>query len=222
MDRTITVDGVGRLNIPPDLVILYTTLETRETKYSNAIHLAQEKEDELREAIARAGFDPEDLKTASFRVEPIKDEKKDRFGTKSQVVGGFTCYHLFKLMFEFDQDRLSKVISQITRSELKPNFSVKYSVQRANFVKDELMRDAMANAQHKAFIFADAADCKLGKLLNVEYNWEKFSLASKTNYFMEDRTYHIAPEGQEDIPVIPEDIRLQMIISATWELVDTE
>jgi uncharacterized protein YggE len=125
-------------------------------------------------------------------------------------------------MFEFDQDRLSKVISQITRSELKPNFSVKYSVQRANFVKDELMRDAMANAQHKAFIFADAADCKLGKLLNVEYNWEKFSLASKTNYFMEDRTYHIAPEGQEDIPVIPEDIRLQMIISATWELVDTE
>ena len=165
MDRTITVDGVGRLNIPPDLVILYTTLETRETKYSNAIHLAQEKEDELREAIARAGFDPEDLKTASFRVEPIKDEKKDRFGTKSQVVGGFACYHLFKLMFEFDQDRLSKVISQITRSELKPNFSVKYSVQRANFVKDELMRDAMANAQHKAFIFADAADCKLGKLL---------------------------------------------------------
>jgi len=222
MDRTITVDGVGRLNIPPDLVILYTTLETRETKYSNAVHLAQEKEEELREAIARAGFDPDDLKTASFRVEPIKNEKKDRFGTKSQVVGGFACYHLFKLMFDFDQDRLSKVISQITRSELKPNFSVKYSVQRANFVKDELMRDAVANAQHKAYVFADAAGCKVGKMIDLKYEWEKFSLASKTNYFMEDRTYHIAPEGQEDIPVIPEDIRLQMIISATFELVDAE
>lgn len=222
MERTIKVDGVGRLNIPPDLVILYTTLETRETKYSNAVHLSLEKEEELRDAVARAGFDPDELKTASFRVEPIRDEKKDRFGSKAALVGGFVCYHMFKLAFEFDQEKLSKVISQITRSELKPNFSIKYTVQRANFVKDELMRDAVANAQHKAHTFAEAAGVKLGKLVNIEYDWETFSLASKTNYFMEDRSYHIASEGQTDIPIIPEDIRLQMIITAIWEIEDGE
>lgn len=222
MDRTITVSGVGRLNVPPDLVILYTTLETKETKYSNAIHLAEEKEQDLRAAVERAGFNPEDLHTASFRVEPQYQDKKDRFGVKAQIVEGFVCQHVLKIMFDFDQEKLSKMISQITRAVSKPAFSLKFSVRRANFVKDELMRDAVANAQHKAFIFAEAADCKLGKVLNIDYEWEKFSLASKTNYFLEDRTYSINPQGQEDILVIPEDIKLQMIISATWELVDAE
>ena len=74
-NRELVVKGVGKVTVPPDLIIINITVEASSPQYEKTMQLGSEKLDKLRVAIESIGYDRKDLKTISFDI----NTKNDRY-----------------------------------------------------------------------------------------------------------------------------------------------
>ena len=68
MQRTIKATGRGNMTIAPDTTRIMLAVEKIYVDYETTVKKSAEHTGQLREAIAKAGLDPKDLKTAIFNI----------------------------------------------------------------------------------------------------------------------------------------------------------
>ena len=126
------------------------------------------------------------------------------------------------LRFAFDMERLAKALSAIAACEAKPQFSIAFTVEDTQAVKDELLRSVTANAKHKAEVLCEASGVKLGRLLSVEYDWRERNLYSATEYnAMDGRAGGagmLRTMSAKAVDIEPEDIKIKDSAGFVWEI----
>ncbi len=219
MPRTITVKGVGKASASPDYVTLSIVLESFNENYDSAMDLAEAHIQELTAALVGAGFEKEALKTTNFNVRTEYNNEKDQNGNWKKVFSGYVVTHDLKLEFDFNMERLSQAINAISSCAAHPQLSVAFTVKDPSGLKEEMLRNAAANAKEKAEILCAASGVKLGTLLNIDYNWSEISVLSRTGYMLaEDNLRGAAPMKARSIDIQPEDINVSDTAAFTWEL----
>lgn len=216
MDRTITVKGIGKVSIKPDLIILSMTINTLDKDYGKSMAVAANQLEALRAAITSVGFSKDDLKTTNFTVDTKYDNRQDQHGNYQRVFQGFQCSHQLKLEFGFNTIQLGDTLAAISHCSAKPEFSIRFSVKDKQAVSDALLRDAAENARKKAVILCEASSVKLGDLISIDYNWGELNVFSPTRYEMEDRCLSAAPCGAIDIE--PDDINTSDTVTFVWRI----
>ena len=150
MNRTITIKGIGKLSLKPDLTVVSLTLKTVRAGYDKAMDKAAKHLEQLRSAIAEIGFTKDDLKTTSFDVGTEYENERDKNGNYKQIFVGYQVTHGLKLEFDFDSQRPSKVLGAIAVCIAEPELNVQFTVKDKEAVDAALLDSACANAKAKA------------------------------------------------------------------------
>ncbi|NLA95789.1 MAG: SIMPL domain-containing protein [Clostridiaceae bacterium] len=216
MDRTIRVTGTGQLAVQPDTTQLLLTLTGLHEEYSDAVRHSADAAGRLKEALAKAGFEQEDLKTVNFSVNSKYESVQDSEGLYKQRFAGFEYDHRLKLEIPRDNERLGKALTAFLQSDVAVEFQIVYSVKDPRAAKNELLKNAVEDAKTKAGQLADAAGVRLGKILHIACPCEEVALRQevmRSTRFVGETVYTaISPDLE------PDDIRLKESVRVTWEI----
>lgn len=216
MERTITVKGTGSVTRRPDMINVSITLKSRNKLYDQAMEAASVRLDTLQNALAGAGFQKQDLKTASLTVETEYRSVHDKDGNYHSVFQGYCCSQRLSLDFDFDTVRLASVLSAIACCISEPELSIRFFVKDKAAVSSKLLKSAAHNAREKAEILTKAAGVKLGDLLRIDYNWAELDVYSNTNFGIEEKCAGCG--GIADMDIVPEDICVTDTATFVWQI----
>lgn len=216
MERTIRVTGTGRLSVKPDLIRLMITLNAVKHKYTDAVRESAEKTELVRECIRKIGFETDDLKTSSFRINTrysshqLGEEWKQKFL-------GYEYNHELKFEFPADNEILGRAIKVLSESSARPEFRIIYTLKDQESCANEVIKRAVQNSRMKAEAAADAAGVKLGELMTIDFSWDNFGIElSPLSGFAESRG---GMASSCDIDIVPENIDISNKVVAVWSIV---
>ena len=218
MNRTITIKGIGKLSLKPDQTVVSPTLKTVRAGYDKAMDKAAKHLEQLRSAIAEIGFTKDDLKTTSFDVGTEYENERDKNGNYKQIFVGYRVTHGLKLEFDFDSQRLSKVLGAIAVCIAEPELNVQFTVKDKEAVDAALLQSACANAKAKAEILTKASGVTLGELVSIDYNWSELHLYSLTHYEMDPPCMARASAAPTAMDIEPDDIDVSDSVTFVWEI----
>ena len=178
--RKIHVTGTGRASKTPDFVVLSLTLSACNAEHADAIKVAAQQVEMLREALVEVGFDADDLKTTNFNVEAKYEREDFREGTvkrSREIFAGFYCRHDLSLSFDFDAKKLDAALLAVTNCLSQPKISVAFTVKDTSALSDAILKSAAKDARRKAKVLCAASGVTLGKLLEIVYTPEDFSVS---------------------------------------------
>lgn len=216
--KTITVKGVGNVQVKPDLVVVSMSLETIDVEYGAAMERAAGKIEKLDDALGKVGFEKHSVKTTNFDVHTEYDSVKNKDGKYERVFLGYECSHRLKVEFDFDVKRLADVLSALAACDVAPELSVAFTVKNPEAVSAELLRSATKNAREKAEILCNASGRKLGDLLSIDYNWGELNVYSDTGYGVERACLMKASPSLQNIDIEPNDIDTRDSATFVWEI----
>lgn len=217
MKKTITVKGVGTVSAKPDYIIISMSIVSKDTEYVKAVENATERIELLQEAIVKAGFLKEDLKTLAFNVQTVYRNERDKNNSWVSVFDGYECHYRLKLSMDMDTKRLSDTLTKISLSKADAELSIEFTIKNPENIADELLKSATENARHKAKVLCEASGEKLGGLVSIDYNWTDIHFASASRY----AAAGVALAECEDCGVPefePENIRSQDSVTFVWEI----
>lgn len=217
MPRTITVKGLGKATAKPDYVVIFVSLDSRDMKYDAAMDLAARNVRDMEQALEKAGFEKDALKTSGFNVRTDYLSVKDKNGGYVQRFNGYVVSHNMKLEFDFDSGRLSQALSAISECPAHPQMSISFTVRDAAAVNEEMLRSATANARRKAEILCEASGVTLGELMAIDYNWSELEIVSNTRYSMAEDCAG-APLMAKAVNIRPDDINVSDTAAFVWEI----
>ena len=215
-ERKMTVKGMGRLSLKPDLIIITVTLETKNEDYKKAVDAASVQINALKDALEAAGFQRDSLKTTDFRVNTEYDNIQDGRAWR-QVFVGYKCAHMLRLEFDMDIKRLDRAIFAMSSCGSAPHFEIGFSVKDKNAASERLLTNAVTNARKNAEVLAAAAGVVLGDIISINYSNNEVNFFSKTR--MTRAVYASAGgcvEECDDNGIEPEDIKINDTVEIVW------
>ena len=215
MERTVTIQGTGRVTAAPDLIELPLSLNALEPDYEAAAAQSAAQLDALRAALEPLGFAEADLPTVSYQVTTEYESVPDEHGVYRSRFVGYRCSHELKLAFDLDMEHLSAVLSALSACSAKPQFIIRFTVRDPDAVYDALLRSAAENARAKAEVLCAASGAKLGKLLHIRYGRNEAEVCSRTNVMF--ACDEAAPRAK-GIALRPDDIRLSDTATFIWAI----
>lgn len=215
MQRTIVVKGTGKVSLKPDRIELDLRMRAFDKEYRASMEKGALFLSDLRDKLKEAGFDTDDLKTTNFNVERYSEYDNK---TREYRFVGYYTNHSLRLGFDFDTGLLSRALDAVSNSVSDPETDIRFTVKDKESPKEELLRSAAADARKKAEILAEASGVKLGKLININYDWGELNIYSRTVY--EDRAFDGEPRLAKSVAmdVVPDDIDLSDTVSFMWEI----
>ena len=180
-NRVVTIKGIGSLEMPVDLVKMDLTLEELNKDYKKGHEVFDSYIIEIQNIVQSLGFDKTDLKTSEIRVTTEYDNKK-KYGKYVDVFKGYKFETEMTLSFDFDSQKLGDAFTSISNCKAGPKIEVWFTIKDTESVKKKLLGNASKDAKEKAEILCESVGAKIGKLLNVNYNWKDLNLYSSTRY----------------------------------------
>lgn len=217
--KTITIKGMGKISVKPDLIVISMTLETENKEYDKTMELASEKIEILNNSLENIGFEKNSVKTTKFNVRTNYESVKNKDGVYKSEFCGYVCNHNLKVEFDFDTKRLAKVISTISKCLAKPELSISFTVKDPSIINRELLISATENAKQKAESLCEASNVKLGELVSIDYKWGELNILSDTDYRIESRLMMMSEASLANVEISPDDINLSDSATFVWEII---
>lgn len=217
MSGKITVNGVGRITAAPDTVSLSAKLLSTDKDYAIAVENSAAQLEKLKNAVSKLGFDEKALKTSNFAVNANYESVNDGNGRYKRVFTGFSCVHDLVLEFDFDSKRLADVIAAVAESLSEPDISIDFTVKNTDKLRDELLKNAVANARKKAELLCGAAGVTLGALVSIDYSSDNLVPGCETSYTVDAKCARLT--ASRAVNTVPEDIVITDNVQIIWETV---
>ncbi|MBR4382395.1 MAG: SIMPL domain-containing protein [Selenomonadaceae bacterium] len=210
--RRIHVTGTGRVTKSPDFVVLSLTLSACNAEYADAVKVAAQQIEMLRESLVEAGFNADDLKTANFNVEAKYEREEFRDGSSKrfrEIFVGFDCRHDLTLGLDFDAKKIDAALFAVTNCLSQPKISVAFTVKDPAALYDKILKSAARDAKRKAKILCEASGVTLGKLIEIIYAPEEISVC---------REISVATCDNAAFNFRPEDLIVSDTAEFFWEI----
>ena len=212
MDRKIKVTGNGQATCSPDHVIVSLVIEGRDKKYAQAVEKAEVQLRWLNSGLASVGFEPDAAKTLAFRVK--ENFVPDR--NHLMKADGYVCTHQVKIEFDFDSEKLTRVLSVVTSGFAEPRINVEFTMKDKMVLQELALLDAGRNAHRKAEALCAAVGAQLGQLISVESESSHFR-DIPLPVMAQSRTAQVSPAAPT-VELQPEDISVTASAVYVWEI----
>ncbi len=153
--------------------------------------------------------EPKDIRTVDFSVRPKFKHFKDG---KPPVITGYRVVNSVRITVR-DLKNLGVILDQAVSLGSNRINGITFSVAKPGALEDEARKAAMADARHKAQLYAHAGLTRLGKVLTIT---EDIAIIPPAPRFAR------APLRSEavSVPIAPGETKLQARVRVTWELDD--
>ncbi len=163
MERTITVSASGTVSAVPDQANITTgvTAEAKTAKDALAANTAAMKK--MIFDLKFKNIDEKDIQTTQFSVEPVYVYPKEG---QPPVVTGYRVSNMVGVRVR-DLDKLGGVLDQLVTAGANQMNGISFDVSKAETLKDDARKEAMANALRRAKLLAAAAGAEVGDVVQI-------------------------------------------------------
>ncbi|MFM9939248.1 MAG: SIMPL domain-containing protein [Hyphomicrobiaceae bacterium] len=163
MERVITVSASGTVAAEPDLALISTGVLSEAATARDALTQNTAAMKKIIDGLKGAGIEPKDIQTVHFGIQPRYVHSKD--GQPPRITGYQVINNLRITVREVA--RLGEVMDGVVTLGANQAGGIAFEVSKAETLKDEARRVAMANALRRAKLFADAAGAKVGPVISI-------------------------------------------------------
>ncbi len=220
MERTIRVTGRGRISVKPDRIQLMLTSEGVKEKYEEALELHAAQAEALKNCFSKLDFEKNALKTTAFHIDTEYENYRNTDNTWKKCFAGYKFVHSMKLEFDADNELLGKVLYALAHCEVKPEFSINYTIKDKEAAKNTLLAKAIEDSKEKAKVLAEAAGVKLCEIQTIDYSWEEVDFVSSPMSRMALAAVPSETNHTEcyDLDIEADDIEISDTVTVIWSL----
>jgi uncharacterized protein YggE len=158
----VTVVGNGKITYTPDIGYLSAGVTSEGKTAAEAWQKNGEIVQRLFEALKAHGIDPKDLKTTNLNVAPKYVTHNDK---EPELVGYTATYDLSVTVRKLDD--LGRVVDDLVANGANRHMGISFGCSDPDRLLDEARAKAVADARHKAEIYAAGAGCELGLVQSI-------------------------------------------------------
>lgn len=160
---TIAVTGEGKVDMAPDMAMLPLGVTSQADTAAAAL---KANSDGLAGALGRlkaAGIEDRDIQTSGLSLHPNVDYSSS--GREPQV-RGYTAANMLTVRLR-DLSVLGQTLDAVVTEGANTLNGLSFGLQNPDEATDEARRRAVADAAHKAALYAEAAGVTLGRIVTI-------------------------------------------------------
>lgn len=165
--RTITVVGVGKVSLVPDIARINVGAEVRADSVSKAKGEVDEQIAAITAALVELGVETKDIQTSHYSIhyerEPVSMTPK---GPVETGQGGYRVSNMLQVTVR-DVERAGKVLDAVVEAGANQVYGVNFTVSDESEWQGQAREKAMADANARARELASLAGIELGKVWSV-------------------------------------------------------
>lgn len=216
-NRKITVTGNGSIHVVPDVTRLEVKVESVLRTYDAAYQQAKENAKWIKQVLEYNHKSGELAKTIRLNItDHTISEYDDDDHYIGQIKDGFDLDQRFKVDLEIDPVLLNKIVRGIGKFVKDAQISIGYTIRDPRPFQLKMLERAVKDATEKAQIMAQAAGCKLGPVININYGYQEIHVYS------EARNIHSNSEAMacdsNSLDISPDDLAMSDNVKVEWEL----
>ena len=162
---SITVVGTGEAYGKPDIAHVQVGVVTEAATAAEALRKNNEAMSRLMAMLRKRGIEDRDFQTVRFNVSP--QYKYDKTQQEPPRIAGYQVTNEVNVKIR-KLSALGEFLDETVSLEANQIRGISFDVSDPAKLFDEARRKAMADAQHRAGIYAEAAGLKLGHPITIE------------------------------------------------------
>lgn len=207
--RTMSVTGVGIAKARPDTARISIGVVSEGKTAREALDKNSAAMNRVIAELKKQQIEAKDIQTSDFSVRPKFQHFKD--GRPPEIVG-YRVVNSVNIVVR-DLDGLGGILDQIVSHGSNQINGIQFTVDDSGAMEDEARRKAMADARHKAELYAGAGNARLGQVLTINEN-----LVSRPPQPIRARAAFEAKAAS--VPIEAGEHEVQARVNVTWELMD--
>ncbi len=210
MPATIAVTGEGKVEIAPDMATLNLGVTTEADSAAAAL---KANSDGIAGALARlkaAGIEDRDIQTSGLSLNPRYDYSSD--GSDAKITG-YIASNMVSVRVR-DLGVLGQTLDAVVSDGANTLGGLSFGLQSPDDTMDEARRRAVADAAHKAALYAEAAGVKLGPILSIS---ELGNSGGPQPMMMAEARF---AKDAGSVPVASGELTVSATVNLTYEIVE--
>lgn len=163
MDRVITVSATGYAYAEPDQARLSSGVTAEAETAEAALSANTAKMKAVVAGLKDSGIDPKDIQTSNFNVNPRYTSPRD--GT-APVIDGYSVSNQVEILIR-DLKSLGGLLDKLVGLGANQINGLNFVVSKAETLKDDARKEAVANARRRAELLATAAGAEVGEVVQI-------------------------------------------------------
>ena len=163
MERTVTVSASGTVSAVPDEATISTGVSSEAKTAREAMSKNTEAMKKVVAELKGQGVEPKDIQTTQFNVEPVYIYPKEG---QPPVVTGYRVNNMVSVCVK-NLDKLGAVLDQLVTVGANQVNGISFEVNKAETLKDEARKEAVANALRRAKLLAAASGADVGEVMQI-------------------------------------------------------
>jgi uncharacterized protein len=204
-ERTVTVSAAGQVSAEPDIARISTGVVTEAATAREALTRNSDAMAKLIAGLKDNGIDPKDIQTSSFHIEPRYNNPLEG---QTAVITGYRVTNQVEVVAR-DLERLGEVMDSLVVLGANQMNGLSFDVSKAETLKDDARKDAIANALRRAKLYAQAASAEVGEVIAIAEDAAQFQpVAVRMDRAMKS----------EAVPIERGSQTLEARVTVTWAL----
>ncbi len=164
MQRSISLSGHGEVKSAPDMAVVTAGVTSSATTAREALTANNTAMNSVLSALTTAGIAAKDIQTSNFNVSPRYEYVQD--GSKPPRITGYDVSNNVTVTIR-KLDGLGPVLDQLVTAGSNQINGIQFLIDKPEMITDEARKDAVADAERKASVYARAAKVSLGKVISI-------------------------------------------------------
>ncbi|MCH4187784.1 MAG: SIMPL domain-containing protein [Megasphaera sp.] len=156
----INVTGYAQQEVAPDTAYITIGMESTDTDAQQARSKNNTVMNQVTSAIQSMGIAKTDMKTTNFNISPNYDTNG-----RNKIVS-YTVTNNLQIKIT-DLDMVSRIISKASNSGANTIQGIRFATEHADQIRDNLIKEAIANGRREAASAATAAGATLGRVKEI-------------------------------------------------------
>lgn len=204
MDRLITVSATGYAYAEPDQATVSAGVTAEATTAEAALAANSELMQKVVEGLKQAGVAAKDIQTSNFNLEPRYSHPKDN---ASPVIDGYRVSNQVSVLVR-DLKSLGGLLDKLVSLGANQVNGLSFEVSKAETLKDDARKEAVANARRRAELLAAAAGAQVGEVVTI----------SEETSFGGPRPMGMRAAKADMVPIEAGTETLEARVTVTWKL----
>ncbi|CFX39281.1 conserved exported protein of unknown function [Candidatus Filomicrobium marinum] len=207
MKRTVTVSASASVEVDPDAASIMSGVVSEAATAREALDTNTKSMSNLIDGLKAAGITDKDIQTSNFSIHP-RHEHNPKDGGPPKLVG-YSVNNSVNVLVR-DLPKLGEILDLMVSLGANQMQGMNFIVTNAETLKDDARREAIANAQRRAKLYATAAGAKVGDVVRISED-----VSSEEGG---PRPMFRAAKMASAVPVAPGQETLEARVTVTWEL----
>lgn len=162
---TLTLTGSGSVAIAPDIATVSVGNEARAEAAADALNVNSERTAQLIATLIEAGVAESDIRTSGFSVSPLYT-RNSSLSTGGDGIDGYQVSNQVSATIR-DLTQVGPVLDRLVRDGANRIGGISFGVSDDSAARDEARALAVADARHRAEVYARAAGVSLGPIIEM-------------------------------------------------------